>query len=103
MFTLLLLHLGLSLAASPQRPPPPPPRLEETFDAIDLSDESRAAVDAILEDARPELEQLHRALRQREGELVDDVRAAMTPSERAAFDEALPPRPPQRDRGGEPR
>ena len=100
MFTLLLLHLSLSLAASPQRPPPPP-RLEETFDAIDLSDESRAAVDAVLEDARPELERLHRELRQREGELVEDLRAAMTPSERAAFDAALPPLPPQRDRDGE--
>ncbi len=106
MFTFLLLHLGLSLASTPQRPPPPPPPpppLEETLDAITLSAASRAAVDAALGDARPELESLHEALRERESELLDDVRAAMTPSERAAFDDALPPPPPPRDGQARPR
>lgn len=101
MFTLFLLHLGLSRAESPHGPPPRPPRLEDTLSAISLSDETRAALGGLLDEARPELEDLHRALRQREGELMEDLRAAMAPSERAAFDEALPPRPPPRDRDGE--
>lgn len=101
MFTLFLLHLGLALATPPSRPSHrPPPRMADTLDAIDLSAETREDLDAVRADARPELESLHRALREREGQLVDDLRAAMTPAERAAFDAALPPRPPRDSQGG---
>jgi hypothetical protein len=97
MLSLMLLNVSLTLASPPSRPPPPAPRLADTLDAITLSDATRAALDVVLADARPELESLHEALREREHQLLDDVRAAMTPDERAAFDAAMPPPPARRD------
>lgn len=87
MFTLLFATLSF---AAPSSPPPGPPPLDDALDTLTLDATTRAAIDKTIAAAEPELHELHDALRDREEQLLDDIRAQLPASQRAAFDAALP-------------
>lgn len=94
----MLLTFVFSVAFTPAfAAPPGPPPLDTTLDELALDAPTRAAVDELLLEARPELDALHDALRDREEQLLDDVRSRLSEADRARLDAALPPPPPARD------
>lgn len=79
----------------PQQPPPPqpPPFTREMEERLDLSDDQRQQIQAILRDSREESEAIRRELRPRlEKNLEatqDRIGAVLTPGQHKTFDELV--------------
>lgn len=79
----------------PQQPPPPqpPPFTREMEERLDLSDDQRQQIQAILRDSREESEAIRRELRPRlEKNLKatqDRIGAVLTPEQHKTFDELV--------------
>ena len=79
----------------PQQPPPPPPPpfTREMEERLDLSDDQRQQIQAILRDSREESEAIRRELRPRlEKNLKatqDRIGAVLTPEQHKTFDELV--------------
>lgn len=108
LVTLSLAAPGEGPCADGERPPPPHVLLIESADALGLDAETVAAIEAIAEEARPEMEALHQALERadeagREAAreamhetghaVMEDILAQLTEEQRAAAMEILPPPP----------
>ena len=88
-------HLLDGMRPPPQQPPPrqPPPFTREMEERLDLSDDQRQQIQAILRDSREESEAIRRELRPRlEKNLKatqDRIGAVLTPEQHKTFDELV--------------